>query len=284
MMPVGGASNAGGESVNKRNEDGSGQRGRLAGCTALITGASKGIGRAIVQAFAAEGCQVALAATSTEELQELAKDVEGKGGTARVEPLDVRRRDDCFAVVKRIVANFGKIDILVNAAGIHIASQFLDYEFSAFQATFDVNVNGPIHLMQAVLPGMIERKRGKIVNIASTAGKWASPNQSAYNASKHALVGLTRCVAVEVAPHGVNVNAICPGLVRTKLMTDSFSHIAEMNNISLDEALAPIIARTSLKRILEPEEIAHLAVYLASTESDGMTGQSIVIDSGMLFI
>ncbi|WP_426528833.1 SDR family NAD(P)-dependent oxidoreductase [Bradyrhizobium sp. McL0615] len=250
----------------------------------MITGASRGIGRAIALRFAEEGCHVAVAATSVTPLEEVAELARQIGVKASVQNLDVTMRSDCFNAVEKVRSELGGLDILVNAAGIARTSSFVDYAEADFRAVFDVNVYGPIHLMQAVLPHMQRRQSGKIVNIASTAGKWASPNQSAYNASKHALVGLTRCIALEAAPFRINVNAICPGLVQTEMLTNAFGQLAAANDKSLDEILAPILARTAMKRILDPSEIAALAVYLASSESDGMTGQSIVIDSGMLFI
>lgn len=267
-----------------QNSESQNRQGRLAGKTALVTGASRGIGRAIALQFAKEGCDVALAATSAALLEESANLVEQSGVRALVIPLDVTMRSDCFEAVEQAIRTFGSLDILVNGAGKAIGSSFVNYQPEDFRAIFDVNVYGPIHLMQAVLPHMERQGKGKIINIASTAGKWASPNQSAYNASKHALVGLTRCIALEAARFNINVNAICPGLVQTEMMTKAFGDAAARNGQTLDEALAPVLARTALKRVLDPSEVAALAVYLASTESDGMTGQSIVIDSGMLFV
>jgi NAD(P)-dependent dehydrogenase (short-subunit alcohol dehydrogenase family) len=146
-----------------------------------------------------------------------------------------------------------------------------------------VNVYGAFHVMQFVLRHMQAQKRGKVVNIASTAGKWSSMNQSAYNASKHALVGLTRCAAVEMAAHGVNVNAICPGFVETDML-DAFREHASILGVPFEKVMEAGMARVPIKRFLQPQEIAHLAVYLGSPESDGMTGQSLLLDGGMLMV
>jgi NAD(P)-dependent dehydrogenase (short-subunit alcohol dehydrogenase family) len=186
--------------------------------------------------------------------------------------------------VRQSEREFGAVDILVNAAGAHIANRFLDYSAEDFNRLLQVNLFGPLHLMQAVLPVMQQRKYGKIVNIASTAGKWASANQSAYNTSKHALVGLTRCVAMEVGSLGVNVNAICPGFVETQMMEDSMRAVASINNVGFDDFKTSAMNRVILRRPVTPQEVANLAVYLVSDESASMTGQSIALDGGMLFV
>jgi len=130
----------------------------------------------------------------------------------------------------------------------------------------------------------LERRQGKIVNIASTAGKWASMNQSAYNTSKHAMVGMTRCVALETAAAGITVNAICPGVVETDMVNSFRDDHSKILGIPPESALDFVKARIPMGRWLAPEEIAHLAVYLACSESDGMTGQSILLDAGMLYV
>jgi NAD(P)-dependent dehydrogenase (short-subunit alcohol dehydrogenase family) len=137
--------------------------------------------------------------------------------------------------------------------------------------------------MQLVLRHMQLRSRGKVINIASTAGKWGSMNQSAYNASKHALVGLTRCAALEMGAHGINVNAICPGFVETDML-EAFREHAQISGVPFEQIMDASRARVPLKRFLQPREIADLAVYLAAAESDGMTGQSLLVDGGMLMV
>jgi NAD(P)-dependent dehydrogenase (short-subunit alcohol dehydrogenase family) len=153
--------------------------------------------------------------------------------------------------------------------------------FEDFDNIMKVNVYGPFHVTQFVLKHMLENQKGKIVNIASTAGKWASLNQSAYNISKHALVGMTRCLALETAKSGITVNAICPGFVETDMVTA----IARQKGIDHAQMIAEIVKpRVAMERLIQPEEIASLALYLSSGESDGMTGQSIVLDGGMIYV
>jgi NAD(P)-dependent dehydrogenase (short-subunit alcohol dehydrogenase family) len=258
---------------------------RLAGLHAFVTGASRGIGRAIAVAMAREGAALTLAATRRPLLEQVAAECAAPGGpTHRVRVLDVTDRADCFEAIREAEREAGRVDVLVNAAGIWRGARFLDLGEEDFRELFDVNLMGTVHLMQAALPGMIARRSGRIVNVASTAGKYASANQAAYNVSKHAVVGLTRCVALENGEHGVTVNAICPGFVQTDMLTEGIGGAARAAGRTLDEAIGPVLARVAMKRVLQPDEVAGLAVYLASPESRGMTGQSIAIDGGMVYV
>ena len=139
-----------------------------------------------------------------------------------------------------------------------------------------------VNLTQAVLPDMLARQAGRIVNVASSAGKAGSRNQSAYNASKHAVVGLTRCLALETATSGVTVNAICPGLTQTDMVDNLKTAFASQAGVSAEQMLQSILTRVPMGRLLNVEEIAGMAVYLGSTESSGMTGQALSIDGGLL--
>lgn len=251
---------------------------RLKDKVALITGAGRGIGRQIALRYAQEGADLYLCATRMETLEETRKLAADTGRRIELHPVDVTERDAVEAMVKDALEKFGKIDILVNNAGIHRVSAFVDYSFEDFDRVMKVNVYGVFNVTQFVLRHMIERKKGKVVNIASTAGKWASMNQSAYNTSKHGVVGMTRCVALEMGPYGINVNAICPGFVETDMLTGG------PDQAPSEELLNLIKVRVAMQRITQPEEIAALAAYLACSESDGMTGQSILLDGGMVFV
>ncbi len=257
---------------------------RLQDQVAVITGASRGIGRAIAEAYAAEGATLCLMATDTGKLAEVADSLSLGPERLMTLALDVRDRDASVAAVAQVQRQFGHVDVLVNNAGVYRAKPFLEHSDQDFQDMLDVNLFGVLHLMQACLPGMQARRQGRIVNIASTAGKWGSRNQSAYNVSKHAVVGLTRCVALEASAHGVTVNAICPGFVQTDMVEQLKSQVARSSGLSADEMVQAALARVPLGRILAPAEIAQLAVYLGSAESRGMTGQSILLDGGMVLV
>jgi NAD(P)-dependent dehydrogenase (short-subunit alcohol dehydrogenase family) len=238
----------------------------------------------IAEAFAREGASLCLAATSEERLREAKKRLEPHGVRVETSALDVSDRQACFDLVEQAAGWFGGLDILVNNAATYIPKPFLEYSFEEFLRVQQVNLYGVFHLMQAAVAHMRDRGYGKVVNIASTAGKWASANQSAYNVAKHGVVALTRCVALEMAPYGITVNAICPGLVETDLLEQFHTDHAEISGTTPDAVHASLLARIPQKRFLDVSECGHLAVYLASAESDGMTGQSILLDGGMLFV
>jgi len=254
--------------------------GRLSGSTAMITGASRGIGLAIAEAFAREGADLFLTATSLDNLADAREKTAVYGGQVHVRAADVSREDDVAALFEAAVEAMERIDIVVNNAGVYLGKPFTDYAVEEFDRVMKVNVYGVFHTMQQALRHMQPLNRGRIVNIASTAGKWESPNQAAYNASKHAVVGMTRCAALENAGRGITVNAICPGFVDTD-MIDQFKDHADRVGMDFEAFKAATIARVPMGRILQPEEIASLAVYLASSESAGMTGQTLTISGGM---
>lgn len=257
--------------------------GRLHETVALITGASRGIGEAIAHAYAREGATVCLAATNRSKLDAVQASLGLAADKTMVIELDVTDRAACFTAIDAVQTRFGRLDTLVNNAGVYQSKTFLEYEPQDFQRLLDVNLFGVIHLTQAALPGMQTRGRGRIVNIASTAGKWGSRNQSAYNVSKHAVVGLTRCVAMETAASGVTVNAICPGFIQTDMVETLKAGYAAIGGPEHGEAVVKAaLARVPMGRVLAPSEVAELAVYLGSKESAGMTGQSLLLDGGML--
>jgi meso-butanediol dehydrogenase/(S,S)-butanediol dehydrogenase/diacetyl reductase len=258
--------------------------GRLQGKFALVTGASRGIGRAIAEAYASEGANLFLTATNLDKLNETRESCLVHDVTVACHTADIGQPEEVQSLFEAAHAwaqgEAGGLDVLVNNAGIYVGKPFTAYQLEEFDRMMRVNVYSVFRLMQLAISHMQERGGGKIINISSTAGKWESPNQAVYNATKHAVVGLTKCAALENAAAGINVNAICPGMVETDMFNEFEVH-AEAAGITLDELKATTTGRIPMGRFLVPEEIAPIAVYLASGESDGMTGQTITISGGM---
>jgi len=258
--------------------------GRLQGKTALISGGNRGIGRAIAQAFAAEGADLVLTARDADLLESVANALQREYGIRCVAFMcDVTDEPAVQEMVEKAEAD-APIDILVNNAGIYGAGRFLDLSSDDFRRVFEVNFYGLLHLTQAVLPMMMRRKSGRVINIASTAGKWGAIYQSAYNASKHAVVGLTRCVALETAEHNVLVNAICPWFVETEMMQTSVKERSKAAGVAAETLVERWKSAAPLKRFLRSEEVAPLAVFLAAEESSYVTGQAWAIDGGFTMI
>jgi NAD(P)-dependent dehydrogenase (short-subunit alcohol dehydrogenase family) len=256
-------------------------QGRLSGRVALISGSSRGIGLAIAQAYAREGAKLCLLATKAPDLTHMASTLQIDEKDLMTAGVDVRDEQACHDIVDQVMVRWGQLDVLVNNAGIYKARPFLEYEPDDFRDLFEVNLMGTVHLTHAALPSMLSRQSGRIINIASSAGKAGSRNQSAYNVSKHAVVGLTRCLALETATRGVTVNAICPGLTQTDMVDTLNTSFANAAGVSAEQMLQSILTRVPMNRLLHVDEIAGMAVYLGSSESSGMTGQAISIDGGM---
>lgn len=243
----------------------------LAGRVALVTGASRGIGRAVALALGAAGAAVACCARSAEQVEATAAAVSGNGGRARGFRLDVTRRNEIDTVVADVGAALGPIDVLVNNAGITLDKRSVEVTDEEWDDVLATNLTSMFKLARAVAPGMMERGRGKIINIGSMYGKIGVPRYAAYCASKAAAEALTRSLAVEWARHGIQVNCLAPGYVNTDIPREAMA----------DEKLRTLfLSRVPARRIGEPEEVATLAVYLASAASDFMTGQTVYLDGG----
>lgn len=217
----------------------------LEGKTALITGAGRGIGRAIAESFAREGCRVGITARTASELEETIALITSRGGQALAYPGPVENPDTAKRVVETVHGAFGAIDLLVNNAGVALFKPVWKFTLEEWQRTFDVNLTGAFLFTQAVLPGMMERRSGRIINISSVCGLKALPEQGAYVASKHALNGYTKSLALELRPYNIAVHAICPGAVNTHLSRSAMPH-------------------RDPDDWMTPKDIAHTALYLAS--------------------
>jgi NAD(P)-dependent dehydrogenase (short-subunit alcohol dehydrogenase family) len=250
--------------------------------TALVTGASRGMGRAIALAFAAQGADVGITGRDGVELDRLRAEIIAMGGRCVDVVADLADRGAARRVFDEITAELGSIDILVNNAGIGSSADprpVVDFDDDFWERTLYVNLTVPYLLCKYVLPAMIEARRGRIVQVASIAGKIGTFHGAAYSASKHGLLGLTRSLAIETAGLGVTVNAICPGPVNTRTNDRRIEYDAKRLGKSVAQFEATL---TPIGRRLEPDEIAPLAVYLASPVAGVVTGQAYNIDGGAL--
>ena len=254
--------------------------GRLKGCTALITGASRGIGRAIARAYAEEGASLFLTAMDEQKLAEVAAELIPISPLVSTYAADLGDEEQLRQMFAAAVNWAPDLDVVVNNAGIYIGKPVEQYTRDDFDRMMRINVYAVFALMQLSVKHMRHLGRGKIVNISSTAGKWESPNQSLYNTSKHAVVGMAKCIALETAAQGINVNSICPGMVDTDMFKEFETH-AQSAGLTLAEFKDVVVARIPQGKFLEPMDVARVAVFLASSESDGMTGQTVTISGGM---
>jgi 3-hydroxybutyrate dehydrogenase len=253
---------------------------KLTSKIALITGASRGIGVAIAKAFTVEGASVALAARSADDLTKLAAELQKAG--ARAEPFicDVTNAEQVNELPGLVEEKLGPIDILVNNAGVAGSHKIVDHPDDLWQLMLDVNLTGVYRVTKAVIPGMIERKRGRIINVASVASKVGMHYTAAYTASKHGVLGFTRVLAAEMSRYNITANAICPGYVDTPMTDFTIAFMVSRIGKSEDEARKILEATNPQRRLITPEEVASLAVMLASEEARGISGQAINIDGG----
>ena len=244
----------------------------LSGKVALVTGAYRGLGFAIARGLAQAGATVVLSARKAAEVERAAAKLRGEGLKAATSVFDVTDRAAIRAAVEKLLAEHGSIDILFNNAGIQRRGPMVDFASADWDAVIATNLSAPFLVSQAVLPSMMARKRGKIVHVASLMSELARPNVIPYTAAKGGVRQLTRGMAVELAPHNIQVNAIAPGYFAT-----------EMNTALLADPqfTAWVNKRTPAGRWGDPPEIAGLAVFLASPASDYVTGQILFIDGGM---
>lgn len=247
---------------------------RLRGKSALITAAGQGIGRAIAEAFIAEGASVIATDLAEDKLTGLK--------TKKSCKLDVRSQSDIEALARDVAGAFGALDILVNCAGYVHHGTVLDCGDRDWDFSFDLNVKSMHRMIKAFLPGMLEKKRGSIVNISSAVSSIRGvPNRYAYGATKAAIIGLTKAVAADFIKQGIRCNAICPGTIESPSLDDRVATLAKETSRSPDAVRQDFVARQPMGRLGRAPEVAALALFLASDEASYITGQAHLVDGGM---
>ena len=247
----------------------------LDGKVVLITGAAGGFGRAMARVFSDRGSRVVLT-DLRDEGQDVAAEVDGAFYRA-----DISDAEEVRDLCRRIIEDEGGVDVLVNNAGFQNIDPVDEFDEDVWSTMIEVMLTAPFRLTKHLLPGMKERGWGRIVNMSSIHGLIASPYKSAYIAAKHGLIGLTRTVALEAGEYGVTANAICPGYSRTPLVENQIADQARTMGIPAEEVLSTVmLGPAAVKRLVEPEEIAQLAAFLASDHAGAITGVAYAIDAG----
>lgn len=247
---------------------------------ALITGGGRGIGRAIALAFAREGAKVVVSARTLAQIEAVAEEI---GANALALTCDVADPSNVRQLFAKAIEAFGRgPDILVNNAGIAESATLVQTDDDLWHKHLAINLSGTFYCTREALPSMLERRWGRIINMASIAGKTGAPYIAAYCASKHGVLGLTRSIAHEVAQAGITVNAICPGYVDTEMVTRGIEKITSRTGRSADQALEALKSMSPQHRLVTVEEVAALALLLASEDGRGITGQAINVDGGTL--
>jgi 3-hydroxybutyrate dehydrogenase len=253
----------------------------LNGKTALITGGGRGIGRAIALSFASQGARIAVAARTAEQVKEVANEI-GRDAIALV--CDVSDPESVTRMFTEMREQFGHADILVNNAGIAESATLVNTTDELWHRLLSVNLSGTFYCTRAALPAMLKNGWGRVINVASIAGKTGAPYIAAYSASKHGVMGLTRSIALEVGTTGITVNAICPGYVDTEMVSRGVEQITTKTGRTAEEALDSLKKMSPQNRLVTSEEVAAVALLLASNEGRGINGQGINVDGGSVLI
>jgi NAD(P)-dependent dehydrogenase (short-subunit alcohol dehydrogenase family) len=249
----------------------------LQGKTAIVTGAGRGIGEAIVRRFVQEGARVVAAQRSSEEVQAVVATLTRNGGEAIAIPTDVRDEQSVERLVRHTLATFGRLDVLVNNAGVGIRRTVTESTMEEYDVVMEPNVRGVFLCMKYGIPPMVEQRSGSVINMASVASFVGFARDAAYCASKGAVLMLTRQAALDYAPFGVRVNAICPGFIDTPMLRSYCEQQPDPDAVWRD-----VLAQHPMGRVGTPADIAGAAVFLAGDDSTWVTGSSIAVDGGLL--
>lgn len=257
--------------------------GALDGKVAVITGGGKGIGRAISLAFASEGADVVVAARTESALKEVASEIEAMGRKSLVVVTDLTDPEQVLVMVDRTLEKFGKVDVLVNNSGVEgPIVNVADMDLEGWNETLGVNVTGAMLAAKHILKkSMVPRQSGVIINISSVSGRQGLATRSPYCVSKWGIIALTQCLALEVGRSGIRVNCIAPGLTEGERIDRVLQVMSKNIGSTYEQAVKTFNARTALGRMVKPEEVAALAVFLASEKSSAITGQTINCDAGL---
>ena len=256
--------------------------GKVDGKVAFLTGSGRGIGRAIAERFAKEGAIMVLTDINEDALSETLELVKKYSPSSTSYKLDVTNEKMVQEVVKKVIDNFGRIDILLNNAGVSNMNHFWELTEEDWDFNMNVNAKGVFFVTKAIAPYMIKEKKGKIVTTASMAAKLGAPLLAHYSASKFAVLGFMQAVAKELAPYGINVNSVCPGFVKTSMQDREVVWEAKLRGIDDPEKVRrEYIDMTPLGRLCYPEDVAKVVLFLASDDADFLTGQAINVTGGV---
>ena len=252
----------------------------LRGKKAIVTGGANGIGKGICFELVRQGASVVVADIDTQTGKRVAEEIQGTGGTAKFVRCDVASMTDVRKLTETVLDSFGTIDILVNNAGVSLVKPFREVSEADWDRVVDVNMKGMFLCCSSIVSHMIERRNGKIVNISSVVGKFASALQVPYCASKWGVLGFTQALAYELAKHNINVNAVCPGVVRTPMWEALLDELSAKRGVDKEVIFREYVDPIPLKRPQTPEDIGNLVVFLCSKQAENITAQAISITGG----